>query len=79
MGYRTTRRQMTPMKPDQLTFLRALMNWQGVASPQDLGPQTTQGQNSARQTCKNRGWVTFDGYWRITDAGKLALKTAEGT
>lgn len=64
------------MSDEAIKFLRRLMQWHGVASPQDLGPQTSQAENSARQTCKRRGWVTFerrDGYWRITDAGRALL------
>ncbi len=78
MGYKTTRRQLKPMNSHQEAFLRKLMSWQGVASPQELGPQISQSDNSVRQTCKARGWVTFersDGYWRITDAGRTKLKT----
>lgn len=63
--------------PDEgcLKFLRALARWQGIASPQDLGPQTSQDENRARQKCKRRGWVTYDGYWRMTDAGREALRS----
>ena len=71
-----------PMTDAQAKFMRALARWQGVASSSDLGPQTTQSENSARQTCKRRGWVTFDGYyWRMTDAGRDILRevaSAEG-
>ena len=60
----------------QKKFMRDLAKWQGVASSQDLGPQTQQIENSARQTCKRRGWVTFEGgYWRITDAGRSAMRS----
>jgi coproporphyrinogen III oxidase-like Fe-S oxidoreductase len=56
-------------------FLAALLRWQGVASSKELGPQTSQVENSARQTCKRRGWVTFDKfYWRITDDGRAAYR-----
>lgn len=58
-------------------FLRKILRWEGAATPRELGPQTSQEENSCRQTCKRRGWVTFDGhYWRITDAGRTALTRA---
>lgn len=60
----------TTMKPEQAAFLHELLRWDGVATPQQLGPQTTQAQNAARQTCKRRGWVSYDGYWRITEVGR---------
>lgn len=61
----------------QVNFLRDLKRWGGVATTGELAPQTCQADNSARQTCKRRGWVTFDRYyWRLTDAGKDALKAA---
>jgi hypothetical protein len=51
-------------------FMRDLHRWDGVATSQDIGPQTTQAENSARQYCRRKGWVTFEGgYWRITPAG----------
>ena len=60
---------------EQLKFLRALSRWQGVASPQDLAPQMSQEENSARQRCKRRGWATFSGgYWRLTDEGRILLR-----
>jgi hypothetical protein len=63
---------------NQLAFMRALSRWQGVATTSELGPQTSQADNSARQTCRRRGWVTFDRYhWRMTDAGWVALRRAE--
>lgn len=56
-------------------FLGELVRWGGVASPQDLGPQTSQSENAARQTCKRRGYVSFNGgYWNITPAGRRALE-----
>jgi hypothetical protein len=59
-------------------FLRAILKWDGAATPRELGPQTSQEENSCRQTCKRRGWVTYDGYyWRITNAGKVALTNGE--
>lgn len=52
------------------TFMRELIKWDGVADRWNLGPQTSQKENSAHQFCKRRGWVTYKGgYWRITDAG----------
>jgi coproporphyrinogen III oxidase-like Fe-S oxidoreductase len=66
---------MGTMKPEQEQFLRQLAKWQGVASVRDLPPQTRQAENSARQTCKRRGWVTYDGgYWRLTHEGRVALR-----
>jgi hypothetical protein len=56
-------------------FLKRLLRWRGCATPQELGPQICNQENSARQSCKRKGWVTFDrNYWRITDAGRAALK-----
>lgn len=61
----------------QAAFLRELLRWKGAATARELGPQTSQEENSARQRCKRRGWVTFDRhYWRITDAGRAALSPA---
>jgi hypothetical protein len=55
---------------ERATFMRRLMEWGGVADPSNLGPQTSQAANAARQFCKRHGWVTFEGgYWRITDLG----------
>jgi hypothetical protein len=65
-----------PPTDAQLKFLGQLDGWQGVAAPFDLGPQTSRCDNSARKACKRKGWVTFeDGYWRMTDAGRIVLKT----
>lgn len=59
----------------QAAFLQSLANWDGVATARDLGPQTTQQENSARQRCKRRGLVTYEGgYWRMTDIGREALR-----
>lgn len=67
----------TDLTPEQLAFLRALARWQGVASPRELGPQTSQEENSARQRCRRRGLVTYEGgYWRLTDIGRYALRAA---
>lgn len=63
------------MTKAQAEFLRQLLRWEGIATTQDLGPQTKQIENSARQTCRRRGWVLFDRhYWRITDAGREAYR-----
>jgi hypothetical protein len=65
----------TPPNEPQLKFLRSLARWQGVASSRDLGPQISQEENSARQGCRRKGFVTFDGhYWRMTEAGRSALR-----
>lgn len=64
---------------EQISFLLSLVRWGGSASARDLGPQTSKTDNSARQICKRRGWVTYGGgYWRLTDAGRemMALRRA---
>jgi hypothetical protein len=59
---------------EQSKFMREILKWDGAATPRELGPQTSQEENSARQTCKRRNWVEYDGYyWRITQAGRAAL------
>jgi hypothetical protein len=59
---------------EQISFLRNLKSWDGIASPENLGPQRTQKENSARQRCKRQGLVTYGGgYWRLTDDGQKAL------
>ena len=70
----------TKLTNEQHSFLRDLMRWQGVASSQDLAPQLSQADNSARQTCKRRGWVTFDGPGDSTKERALLLSKspAEG-
>ena len=61
----------------QLNFLANLHRLGGEATPQQLGPQISQDDNAARQTCKRRGWVTFDrGKWHLTDTGRKAFETA---
>lgn len=63
----------------QRGFLRDLIRWKGAATTRELGPQTSQKDNAARQFCKRRGYVTYDGhYWRITDEGRTALVFDEG-
>lgn len=60
--------------PEADKFMVRLLQWGGVADRWGLGPQTSQKENSARQFCKRRGWVKFDGhYWRITEAGFTAF------
>lgn len=60
----------TQLKPSQAKFLRDLAAWSGVASARDLGPQTSQEENSARQRCKRLNLVTYEGgYWRMTNIG----------
>ena len=60
---------------EQLSFMRALASWHGVASPQDLRLSATRPQDRARQKCKRAGLVIFyDGYWHLTDEGRLALR-----
>ena len=59
----------------QRKFLHRLVVAGGVAHPREIGPQTSQEMNSARQRCKRRGWVKFAlGHWCITDAGRSLLK-----
>lgn len=68
----------TDLTAEQIKFLRALASWQGAASPQDLGPQTRQEENSARQRCKRRGLVTYsNGYWRLSDVGRETLRVLD--
>lgn len=56
-------------------FLANLIDWTGSATTEELSPQISQKENSARQSCKRKGWVVFDRpYWRITPAGRQALK-----
>jgi hypothetical protein len=67
---------VTNLTEAQIAFLRALPSDQGVATARDLGPQTTQKQNSARQRCKRLGLVVYDGsYWRLTDIGRAVFNT----
>jgi hypothetical protein len=64
----------TRLNDEDFKFLRELAKWDGVASPQDLGPQWRSGQNPARQKCKRNKLVTYEGgYWRMTDLGRLVL------
>lgn len=59
------------LTPAQSKLLREIIKWHGAATPREIGLQE---DKSTRQTCKRRGWVTFDGYyWRITEAGRRAL------
>lgn len=61
----------------QLKFLRELARWQGIASPKDLGPQTSRQQINARARSKRQGLVIFeDGYWKLTDIGRASMKKA---
>lgn len=58
-------------------FLLELRCWNGVATTRELGPQLCQQQNSARQWCRRKGLVAFEGgCWLLTEAGRAAL--AEG-
>lgn len=66
----------TRLAEGDLKFLRKLFSWQGAATSQELGPQTSQDDNRARQKCKRNGLVTFDGhYWRLTDIGRAVIFT----
>ncbi len=78
MGYKTTRSQIVPPSGEQLNFLRLLARWQGVATTKELHHHAgTLDPGSVRQSCKRRGWVTFDGsYWRMTDIGRTKLRAA---
>lgn len=71
-------RKALKLTKEQRQFLSELVKLTGAATPQELGPQTSQAENAARQAAKRRGWVTFDRhYWRITSAGRTALAEAE--
>ena len=64
------------MEPHIEAFMRNLARWQGIASSRDLGSRPSQQENSARQTAKRRGWVTYDKYyWRMTESGHQALRS----
>ena len=55
-------------------FLAAVVSYEGVATPQEC-PTATRPQDRARRLAKRKGWATYeDGYWRITDAGRAALR-----
>lgn len=63
------------MNGHEQAFLANLMEWTGAATSEELSPQISTKDNSARQSCKRKGWVWFDRpYWRITEAGEKALK-----
>lgn len=65
----------TNLTAEQVKFLRLLFIWEGVATSRELGPQTKQEENSARQRCKRQGLVTYSGgYWKLTDIGRAALR-----
>lgn len=67
----------TQLVEGDIKFLRELLRWTGAATPRELGPQTSQDENRARQKCKRLGLVTYDGgYWRLTDAGRLVIATS---
>jgi hypothetical protein len=61
------------VKDEHKKFLRELLRWDGAATPKQLGPQISQAENAARQFCKRHGWVTYDGYWHITNTGRESL------
>jgi hypothetical protein len=64
----------TQLNDGDFKFMRMLARWDHVASSQDLGPQTSQDENRARQKCKRKGLVTYEGgYWRTTDLGRMVL------
>ena len=63
------------MNGHEAMFLANLIEWTGAATVEELSPQISQKENSARQSCKRKGWVVFQRpYWRITPAGSQALK-----
>jgi len=69
---------MRELTKAQQAFLRDLISWGGAATPRDLGPQTSQEANSARQFCKRHELVVFEvPYWRITYLGRYALGDGE--
>ncbi len=65
----------TQLNEGDFKFLRSLARWRHVANAKDLGPQTSQDENRARQKCKRKGLVEYDGgYWRTTDLGRQVLR-----
>lgn len=60
-------------KKEDMDFLRALARWDGIASSRDLGCVVDRKEDRARQRCRRLGLVTFDGYWRLTEAGRSKL------
>lgn len=67
---------MRPINNGERMFLRELLAWGGVATPEEL---KSMGGSLARRTCKKNGLATYDGtssnngYWRITDSGRKAM------
>lgn len=67
---------MSNLSFNEKRFLREVMAWSGAATGHEL---KSIGGGIARQSCKRKGLVTYDGtasnngYWRITDAGREAL------
>lgn len=63
------------MNGHERLFLATLIDWTGAATADEIGPQISQKENSARQSCKHKGWVMFERpYWRITPSGREAFK-----
>ena len=58
-----------------IALLKEIMRWHGAATSQELGGYSPLGAR-ARTKCKRLGLVTYDGYFRITDAGRVALTSA---
>lgn len=77
----------TQVRDDDVVPLRAFLHainfdWEGVASPDELRrsirdrtPIADRTQDRVRRLAKRNGWVTYQGgYWRISDAGRAALR-----
>lgn len=63
-----------PISAAALAFLRQLASWDGIAALSEL--DRTNG--GGRRECSRRGLASFspDGYWRLTEDGRAALKEA---
>ncbi|MGY3581993.1 hypothetical protein ACVIGB_001084 [Bradyrhizobium sp. USDA 4341] len=66
---------VTQLSENEKLFLRALLQWEGVATTRDIKDA---GGPTARQYCKRKGWVEFDRYyWRITEQGRAAYAATQ--
>jgi hypothetical protein len=60
------------MKPKEREFLSVIKQWDGAVEKGVVSPWICSAAD--RQSCKRKGWVTFDGYyWRLTAAGRAAV------
>jgi hypothetical protein len=57
------------------SFLHTIdFHYEGAATSSEC-PTATRAQDRVRKMAKRRAWVTYEGgYWRITDAGRAALR-----